>query len=47
MFYEEGNSTSGPSWMVIFLLYHNLEFWNQLFGKERFIQGDYVKIIFF
>ena len=37
MFYEEGNSTSGPSWTVIFYCIITLNFEINFFGKERFI----------
>ena len=35
MFYEEGNSTSGPSWTVIFYRIITLNFEINFFGKER------------
>ena len=48
IFYEEGNSTFGTSWMIIFNCIITLDFEIYFFGKERFIlSDDCVKIIFF
>ena len=37
MFYEEGNSSSGPSWTAIFDCIITLNFEINFFGKERLI----------
>ena len=37
MFYEEGNSTSGTSWTIIFSCIKTLDFEIYFFGQERFV----------